>query len=172
MSDFLERVSKLSPKRLALLAMELNNKLGRLEQRAIEPIAVTGIGCRFPGGANDADSFWRLLIEGRDAISEVPPGRWDIDALYDPDPEAPGKMSTRWGGFLSGAEQFDAEFFGISPREAVGMDPQQRLLLEVAWEAFENAGQNPDGLAGSPGIARLCRGSSSSLTPTVAVERG
>jgi acyl transferase domain-containing protein len=149
MSDFLERVLKLSPKRLALLAMELNNKLGRLEQGAIEPIAVTGIGCRFPGGANDPDSFWRLLIEGRDAISEVPPGRWDIDAFYDPDPDAPGKMSTRWGGFLSGAEQFDAEFFGISPREAVGMDPQQRLLLEVAWEAFENAGQNPDGLAGS-----------------------
>ena len=80
-SDFLERIAKLSPKRLALLAMELNAKLGRLEQRAVEPIAVTGIGCRFPGGANDPDSFWRLLIEGRDAISEVPPERWDIDAL-------------------------------------------------------------------------------------------
>jgi myxalamid-type polyketide synthase MxaE len=74
-SDFLERIAKLSPKRLALLAMELNNKLGRLEQRAAEPIAVTGIGCRFPGGANDPDSFWRLLIEGRDAIGEVPPRR-------------------------------------------------------------------------------------------------
>jgi hypothetical protein len=73
-NDFLERIAKLSPKRLALLAMELNNKLGRLEQRAAEPIAVTGIGCRFPGGANDSDSFWRLLIEGRDAISEVPRG--------------------------------------------------------------------------------------------------
>ena len=111
MSDFLERIAKLSPKRLALLAMELNNKLGRLEQRAIEPIAVTGIGCRFPGGANDPDSFWRLLIEGRDAISEVPSERWDIDALYDPDPDAPGKMSTRWGGFLSGVEQFDRGIF-------------------------------------------------------------
>ena len=99
-SDFLERIAKLSPKRLALLAMELNNKLGRLEQRSAEPIAVTGIGCRFPGGANDPDSFWRLLIEGRDAISEVPPDRWDIDAFYDADPDAPGKMSTRWGGFL------------------------------------------------------------------------
>ena len=83
MSDFLERIAKLSPKRLALLALELNTKLGRLEQRTAEPIAVTGIGCRFPGGANDADSFWRLLIEGRDAISEVPLGRWDIDAFYD-----------------------------------------------------------------------------------------
>ena len=149
MSDFLERISKLSPKRLALLAMELNNKLGRLEQRAAEPIAVTGIGCRFPGGANDSDSFWRLLIEGRDTISEVPPGRWDIDAFYDPDPDAPGKMSSRWGGFLDGIEKFDPEFFGISPREAAGMDPQQRILLEVSWEALENAGQNPDGLAGS-----------------------
>jgi acyl transferase domain-containing protein len=148
-NDFLERIAKLSPKRLALLAMELNNKLGRLEQRAAEPIAVTGIGCRFPGGANDSDSFWRLLIEGRDAISEVPRGRWDIDAFYDADPDAPGKMSTRWGGFLSGVEQFDPEFFGISPREAAGMDPQQRLLLEVVWEALENAGQNPDRLAGS-----------------------
>jgi microcystin synthetase protein McyG len=148
-SDFLERIAKLSPKRLALLALELNTKLGRLEQRAAEPIAVTGVGCRFPGGANDPDSFWRLLIEGRDAISEVPPERWDIEAFYDPDPDAPGKMSTRWGGFLDGIEQFDPEFFGISPREAAGMDPQQRLLLEVVWEALENAGQNPDRLAGS-----------------------
>jgi len=148
-SDFLERIARLSPKRLALLAMELNNKLGQLEQRAAEPVAVIGIGCRFPGGANDSDSFWRLLIEGRDAISEVPPERWDIDAFYDPDPDAPGKMSTRWGGFLDGIEQFDPEFFGISPREAAGMDPQQRLLLEVVWEALENAGQNPDRLAGS-----------------------
>jgi acyl transferase domain-containing protein/aryl carrier-like protein len=148
-SDFLERIAKLSPKRLALLAMELNTKLGRLEQRSSEPIAVTGIGCRFPGGANDSDSFWRLLIEGRDAISQVPPERWDIDALYDADPDAPGKMSTRWGGFLGGVDQFDPEFFGISPREAIGMDPQQRLLLEVVWEALENAAQNPDGLAGS-----------------------
>ena len=149
MSDFLERIAKLSPKRLALLAMELNTKLGRLEQRSAEPIAITGIGCRFPGGANDSDSFWRLLSEGRDAISEVPPGRWDIDAFYDPDPDAPGKMSTRWGGFLDGIERFDPEFFGISPREAAGMDPQQRLLLEVSWEALENAGQNPGALAGS-----------------------
>jgi acyl transferase domain-containing protein/acyl carrier protein len=148
-SDFLERIAKLSPKRLALLALELNTKLARFEQRATEPIAVTGIGCRFPGGANDPDSFWRLLIEGRDAIREVPAGRWDINTLYDPDPDAPGKMSTRWGGFLDEIDQFNPEFFGISPREAAGMDPQQRLLLEVVWEALENAGQNPDRLAGS-----------------------
>jgi acyl transferase domain-containing protein/acyl carrier protein len=149
-SDFLERIAKLSPKRLALLAMELNTKLRRLEQRSAEPIAVTGIGCRLPGGANDPDSYWRLLIEGRDAIGEVPSGRWDIDAYYDPDPEAPGKMSTRYGGFLEEIEQFDPAFFGISPREAAGMDPQQRILLEVSWEALENAAQNPDALAGSP----------------------
>jgi acyl transferase domain-containing protein len=149
MSDFLERVAKLSPKRLALLAMELNSKLERFEQRVAEPIAVTGIGCRFPGGVNDSDSFWRLLIEGRDGISQVPPGRWDINAFYDADPDAPGKMSTRWGGFLSGVEQFDPEFFGISPREAAGMDPQQRILLEIVWEALEDAGQNPERLAGS-----------------------
>jgi acyl transferase domain-containing protein/acyl carrier protein len=150
MSDFLERIAKLSPKRLALLAMELNTKLGRLEQRSAEPIAVTGIGCRLPGGANDGDSYWRLLIEGRDAIGEVPAERWDIDAYYSPDPEEPGKMSTRWGGFLHGIEQFDPEFFGISPREAAGMDPQQRILLEVSWEALENAAENPNALAGSP----------------------
>jgi acyl transferase domain-containing protein/acyl carrier protein/ubiquinone/menaquinone biosynthesis C-methylase UbiE len=147
--DFLERIAKLSPKRLALLATELNSNLERLKQRAVEPIAVVGMGCRFPGGANDPDSFWQLMIEGRDAISEVPPGRWDLDAFYDPDPDAPGKMSTRWGGFLDRIEQFDPEFFGISPREATGMDPQQRLLLEVAWEALENAGQSSDRLAGS-----------------------
>ncbi len=149
MSEFLERVAKLSPKRLALLASDLNSKLERLNQRGVEPIAVIGMGCRFPGGADDPDSFWRFMIEGRDAISEVPRGRWNIDTFYDPDPEAPGKMSTRWGGFLEGIDQFDPEFFGISPREAAGMDPQQRLLLEVVWEALENGGQNPDRLAGS-----------------------
>ena len=149
MSDFLERISKLSPKRLALLAAELNSNLDRLKHQASEPLAVIGIGCRFPGGANNPESFWQLMIEGRDAISEVPPDRWDINAYYDPDPDAPGKMCTRWGGFLNEIDKFDSEFFGISPREAAGMDPQQRLLLEVAWEAFEHAGQSPDGLAGS-----------------------
>ena len=132
MSDFLERIAKLSPKRLALLASELNAKLERLSQRVVEPIAVIGMSCRFPGGADDPNSFWRLMIENRDAVSEVPPERWDIEAFYDPDPDAPGKMSTRWGGFLDGIDQFDPEFFGISPREASGMDPQQRLLLEVS----------------------------------------
>src|ERR1700751_5694259 len=147
--NFLDRISGLSPKRLALLAAELNARLERLEQRRADPIAVVGIGCRFPGEANNPDSFWQLLSEGRDAIAEVPPDRWDINAFYDPDPGATGKMNTRWGGFLGEVDQFDPEFFGISPREAASMDPQQRVLLEVTWEALENAGLCADRLAGS-----------------------
>ncbi|WP_269749936.1 type I polyketide synthase [Polyangium fumosum] len=114
-----------------------------------EPIAIVGIGCRYPGGVKDLDSFWRLLDEGVDAIGEVPKERWDIDAYYDPDPDAPGKMTTRWGGFLDGVDGFDPGFFEISPREAASIDPQQRLLLEVSWEALERAGQTPSRLLGS-----------------------
>jgi acyl transferase domain-containing protein/acyl carrier protein len=147
-SDFLARIEKLSPKRLALLAYELQSRLDRAEAERDDPIAIIGMGCRFPG-APDPESFWRLLNEGRDAISEVPADRWNIDEFYDPDPDAPGRMATRWGGFLDRVDSFDAPFFGISRREAVSMDPQQRLLLEVAWEALENAGQSPRALAGS-----------------------
>ena len=114
-----------------------------------ESIAIIGMSCRFPGGANTPEAFWQLLKSGRDAISEVPAERWDIDAYYDPDPDAPGKMYTRFGGFLQDLSKFDAQFFGISPREAVRMDPQQRLLVEVAWEALEHAGQAVSTLAGS-----------------------
>jgi acyl transferase domain-containing protein len=113
-----------------------------------EPIAIVGMGCRFPG-ASSPESFWKLLVEGVDAITRVPQDRWDADALYDPDPATPGKMNTRWGGFIDQVDQFDAAFFGISPREAARMDPQQRLLLEVSWEALENAGHPPDKLVGS-----------------------
>ena len=116
---------------------------------APEPIAVIGLGCRFPGGADDPDAFWRLLRDGVDAITEVPADRWDVDALYAPDPVAPGKMSTRWGGFVGDVRGFDAAFFGISPREAASADPQQRLLLETAWEALEDAGQPRERLAGA-----------------------
>jgi acyl transferase domain-containing protein/acyl carrier protein len=114
-----------------------------------EPIAIVGMSCRFPGGADDPQTFWRLLSQGGVAISEVPPDRWDVDALYDPDPDAPGKMNTRWGGFITGVDKFDALFFGISPREAESMDPQQRLLLEVCWEAIEASGRPPASLAGA-----------------------
>jgi acyl transferase domain-containing protein len=114
-----------------------------------EPIAIIGISCRFPG-AKDTDAFWRLLRDGKDAITEVPVDRFDIDAVYDPRPATPGKIVTRWGGFLEQVDHFDASFFGISPREAARMDPQQRLLLEVGWEALENAGQVSERLVGSP----------------------
>src|SRR5882757_6986672 len=96
-----------------------------------EPIAVVGIGCRFPGRANDPVSFWRLLEGGGDAITEVPAERWSHAGFFDPDPSKPGKIYSRWGGFVEGIDQFDPQFFGISPREAARMDPQQRLLLEV-----------------------------------------
>ncbi|HJR00339.1 MAG TPA: type I polyketide synthase [Methylomirabilota bacterium] len=149
MSEFLDRISKLSPKRLALLALELQTRVGALEGSAPEPLAVVGLGCRFPGGADSPAAFWELLRRGADAITEVPRDRWDVDAYYDPDPDASGKMATRFGGFLRDVDRFDAQFFGITPREAASMDPQQRLLLEVAWEALEDAGQAPDALTGS-----------------------
>jgi 8-amino-7-oxononanoate synthase/malonyl CoA-acyl carrier protein transacylase len=113
-----------------------------------QPIAIIGIGCRLPG-AGDPDAFWQLLRGGVDAISEVPPDRWNADELYDPNPATPSKMNTRWGGFLERVDLFDPGFFGISQREAEWMDPQQRLLLEVTWEALENAGVAVSGLAGS-----------------------
>ena len=114
----------------------------------MEPIAIIGLGCRFPK-ANNPEAFWQLLRDGVDAIAEVPPDRWNIDAFYSPEPATPGKMNSRWGGFLERVDQFDAAFFEIPPSEAEQMDPQQRLLLEVAWEAIENAGLQPETLAGS-----------------------
>jgi acyl-CoA synthetase (AMP-forming)/AMP-acid ligase II/3-oxoacyl-(acyl-carrier-protein) synthase/acyl carrier protein len=121
------------------LAFEVNTK----QRYENEPIAIIGIGCRFPGFAQDPESFWQLLQNGVDAITKVPTSRWDINNFYDPNPGIPGKMNTQWGGFLEQVDQFDSHFFGISPREAVRIDPQQRLLLEVAWEALEDAGQVP-----------------------------
>src|SRR5690606_8935274 len=113
------------------------------------PVAIVGIGCRFPGGVKDAASFWRLLAEGGDAITEIPADRIDIHHYFDPRPATPGRMMTRWGGFLERLDEFDAAFFGISPREAERLDPQQRLLLETAWEALEDAGQDANALHGS-----------------------
>jgi len=114
-----------------------------------EPLAIIGIGCRFPGNANNPEAFWKLLCDGTDPIQEVPADRWDLRTFYDPDHSKPGKVHSRWGGYVENIEQFDADFFGISPREAARIDPQQRLLLEVAYEALEDAGQSPEGLAGS-----------------------
>jgi acyl transferase domain-containing protein/acyl carrier protein len=111
----------------------------RAERR--EPIAIIGMGCRFPGGADNPEAYWQLLKNGVDAISEVPRSRWDVDAYFDPDPDAPGKMYTRHGGFVGAVDRFDAQFFGIAPIDALNLDPQQRLLLEVTWEALEHAGQ-------------------------------
>jgi acyl transferase domain-containing protein/NAD(P)-dependent dehydrogenase (short-subunit alcohol dehydrogenase family) len=132
--------------------LELRDMRARLkvyEDASHEPIAVIGIGCRIPGEADNPESFWRLMLEGRDVIREVPRERWDIDAYYDPEPDTPGKMYARHGAFLSSVDRFDAPFFGISPREARSLDPQQRLLLEVSWEALEHANQAPDTLFGS-----------------------
>src|SRR5579885_2206717 len=114
-----------------------------------EPIAIIGMGCRFPGGADSPEAFWQLLSSGSDAIRDIPAGRWDVDAFFDPDRTAEGKMYTRKGGFLEHIAAFDAQFFGISPHEATRMDPQQRLLLEVAWEALEDAGQSLSKIGGS-----------------------
>ncbi len=139
----------LSPVKRALL--ELRNMRARLEaseRTRTEPVAIVGMGIRLPGGISTCDAFWTLLSEGRDAITEVPVGRWDVDGFHDPDPDAAGRISTRFGGFLDRIDEFDARFFGITPREAASMDPQQRLLLEVAWEALEHAGQAPDALSG------------------------
>ncbi len=106
-----------------------------------EPIAVVGIGCRFPGDISTAEAFWELLREGRSAVSEVPPDRWNVDSYYDPDPAALGKMSSRWLGSLGDVAGFDVQAFGLASREVENMDPQHRLLLEVTWEALERAGR-------------------------------
>ncbi len=139
-----------------------------------EPIAVIGVGARFPGAEN-ADAYWDMLSNGRDGIRKVPADRWDAEQFYDPTPATPGKMITKQGGFMDGVDQFDPHFFGISPREAVHIDPQQRLLLEVTWEALESAGIAADQAVGSRtgvfvGISandysRLQSGTTESLNP-------
>ncbi|HXA48675.1 MAG TPA: beta-ketoacyl synthase N-terminal-like domain-containing protein, partial [Candidatus Acidoferrum sp.] len=136
-------------KRALIALKKMQARIDVLEHSRTEPIAIVGLGCRLPGGATDPAAFWNLLSEGHDGVCEVPRDRWDAEALYDPDPDAPGFMSSRQGCFLENVDQFDPHFFGIAPREALAIDPQQRLLLEVAWEALEDAGQSPVKLAGT-----------------------
>jgi acyl transferase domain-containing protein/NADPH:quinone reductase-like Zn-dependent oxidoreductase/acyl carrier protein len=127
----------------------LKRQLRRERESRNEPIAIVGIGCRFPGEVNDPESLWQLLARGDSAIAETPPERWSLDEVHSDDPAAPGKMYVRKGGFVSAIDRFDPKFFGISEREAGLMDPQQRLLLEVAWEALEHACMSPQSLRGS-----------------------
>ncbi|MCA9695386.1 MAG: polyketide synthase, partial [Myxococcales bacterium] len=127
---------------LAVIA-RLERELSSARRKARAPVAIIGVGCRFPGKASDPASYWSLLRDGRDAITEIPRERVALDALFHPIPGTPGKCYTRHGGFIDDIDQFDPQLFAISPREAAAMDPQQRLALEVSWEALETAGLEP-----------------------------
>ena len=146
--------NQISPEAALAEIERLRAELAAEKQARSEPIAVVGLGCRFPGGANTPEAYWELLQQGRDAVTEIPASRWDVDRFYDPTPNTPGKIYVREGSFLSGdngpnVERFDPHFFKMSPREAAGLDPQQRLLLEVSWEALEYGGIAADDLQGS-----------------------
>jgi acyl transferase domain-containing protein/NADPH:quinone reductase-like Zn-dependent oxidoreductase len=147
MSSGPPRLGDLSAVKLALMARKIRSEAEPVLRA--DPIAVVGMGCRIPGGADSPDAFWDLLAQGKDAVREVPPDRWSADAWFDADPAAPGKTAVKCAGFLDRVDGFDADYFGILPREAERMDPQQRLLLEVAMEALDDAGLSRDHLRGA-----------------------
>ncbi len=138
----LETDNKILLKNALLELKRMQSKFQAIEQAKTEPIAIIGLGCRFPKSP-EPEAFWQLLEQGIDAVTEIPKERWDIDQYYDPDPNAIGKMYTRFANFITDVERFDPEFFRISPRETKKLDPQHRLLLEVCWESLEYAGLSP-----------------------------
>ena len=145
----------------------LKKELQTYKEIANDPIAIVGMGCKFPGGVNNPEDYWNLLCSAKDAIVDIPKDRWDVNEFYHENTELPGKMYVKKGGFLQeDIGMFDARFFGISSREAIGMDPQQKLLLETSWEALEYGGINPLSLSGTrTGVFIGATGSEYALLP-------